>query len=94
MIAGRSFLCHVTFPEKMNNVVGLFFVLIGSMVERSDAVSCYDCGYDSRQPESTCTLPINATVAPKCNWLTCEWIFLNYTGPNSKSAKVSRDAFC
>lgn len=58
----------VTFLRKMTSVVALLFVLLGSVVERSDAVSCYDCVYYSSIPDgSTCAEPLNAASAPKCS---------------------------
>ena len=65
----------------MNIYVSLLFVLVGSMVERSDSVSCYYCEYDSvKSQEATCTQPFNATSTTICNGSTCVVEFINYTG--------------
>lgn len=64
----------------MTNIVALLFVIVVSVVDRSDAVSCYNCQYVSIQPQgSTCVEPFNATSAPKCNGPACEFIFQNIT---------------
>lgn len=80
----------VTFLEKMTNIVALLFVIVVSVVDRSDAVSCYNCQYVSIQPQgATCVEPFNATSAPKCNGPACEFIFQNITGQQSRPKPVA-----
>ena|SRR6218665_1148339 len=70
---------------KMANVATLLLVLFGSVVKRSDAVSCYDCQYNSLQPQqTTCTEPFDAESAPKCNGTVCEFTEQSVTKPQSK----------
>jgi len=83
------FICSnfLYFPETMTNFLALLFVLVLSMAERSGAVSCYNCEYDSFQPqEATCTQPFVATGAPTCNGPACVITFLNLTGKTLSGA--------
>jgi len=77
------------FPEKMTNFVALIFVLVGSMVERAGAVSCYSCTYASIQPQETpSSEPFDAKSAPTCSGTVCSIGFVNFTGSLSKSFNV------
>src|SRR6218665_1632422 len=61
--------------------VASIFVLVGSMVERSDSVSCYYCNYYSQQPQrATCPQPFNATNASTCYGSMCLNVIINFTG--------------
>jgi len=82
MFTYRSFFY---FLEKMSNFEPLLFVLVGSIVGRSGAISCYSCQYASTLPEwTTCAEPFDATNAPTCTGSVCSIGFGNYTGSPSK----------
>jgi len=55
------------------------------MVERSDAVSCYNCS-----PE-TCADPFVPASTPTCSGSVCTITFLSFTGRTDKSFTVG---FC
>jgi len=72
---------------KTTNILTLIFVLLISVVERSDAVSCYDCQYASLQPqEASCTEPFSAASAPTCNGSACLFQYNGISGQRSKPA--------
>src|SRR6218665_1466972 len=81
------------FSEKMNTFLALLFVLVGSMVERSDAVSCYNCQSVSNDPQATtCAEPFDGTIAPTCSGSVCTIVFGNFTG--STLSKYFTVGFC
>ena len=73
----------------MTIAVAVFLVLLGSVVEQSDAISCYDCLYNSSNTQtSTCDEPFNAASAPTCDGSTCLFTYEDITSPQSKRDAV------
>src|SRR6218665_478268 len=73
--------------QMMTQCVSLMVVLVGSVLQIADAVSCYQCNYTNSAflGTSTCSEPFNATNTAKCSAPMCTWQFANYTTPMSES---------
>src|SRR6218665_664296 len=91
MIIDSHFLVlyFMKLPGRMTRAVTLLFVLIGSIVERSSAVSCYSC------KERTCPDPFRAASVPTCNGAVCELLYrVAYLPSSGEQCKPTEFSTC
>src|SRR6218665_3301647 len=71
----------------MSNIVALLIVLVASVVDRAQAVTCYRCIYTlSSQNEYICGAPSTSEANQACNGSICSWQFSDYASTTSKSS--------